>query len=243
LSKSPTNNPASFPLHPAATLWLLDGDRIDDSRLVSLKAQLGSDERLRYQRFLRPQRAREFLLGRMLLRHAACYLLGPAAADIGVAEREHQAPAVSFPAFAATPDFHFSISHSRGWIACLASTVCAVGLDIENKAHVRDVEELSAAAFDDAQRQWLAGVDTQHPTQRFYRLWNNQEALYKLRDNLAEEVDAASCGIGWNCFNADHPHLHIGVCAAQELASFDIVELPDLGPDQYLQDIQFPRGK
>ena len=222
---------------------MLNGDRIDDSRLVSLEAQLGPDERLRYQRFLRPQRAREFLLGRMLLRHAACHLLGPAAADIGVAEREHQAPAVSFPAFAATPDFHFSISHSRGWIACLASTICAVGLDIENKAHVRDVEKLNAATFDDAQQKWLAGFDAQHRTQKFYRLWNNQEALYKLRGNLASEVDPTPCGTGWNCFNADHPHVYIHVCAAQELASFDIVELPDLHPAKYLRDIQFPRGK
>lgn len=237
MPKSPTTDPSSPVAATAATLWLLNGDRIDDSRLVSLESQLGPDERLRHGRFVRPQRAREFLLGRLLLRHAARHLLGPAAASVDVAEREHQAPIVSFPTFPAPPDFHFSISHSRGWIACLASTVCAVGLDIENRMPARDIEESAAAAFDDAQRKWLAALDTQHRTEGFYRLWNNQEALHKLRSNLTWKADPDSCGAGWNCFHVDHPHVQIGVCATQDLPSFDVIELPDLNSLQHLQHI------
>jgi 4'-phosphopantetheinyl transferase len=237
LSRSPTNNPASRSSPSAATLWLLDGELIDNSRLASFEVKLEVDERLRHQRFLRPARAREFLLGRLLLRHAARHLLGPAAVRVDVVEREHQAPLVSFPEFSATPVFHFSISHSRGWIACLASTTCAVGLDIENQAHARDVNALSSAAFDDAQRQWLAALDMPRRVQGFYRLWNNHEALYKLRGNSSRETDPTSYGAGWNCFHVDHPHLHIGVCAAQELAPFDIVEVSDLNSPQYFQDI------
>gem|GEM_PF-331965 len=237
MPKLPTTDPSSPGTATAATLWLLNGDRINDGRLASFAPQLGPDERLRHQRFLRPARACEFLLGRLLLRHAARHLLGPAAVRVDVVEREHQAPLVSFPEFSATPVFHFSISHSRGWIACLASTTCAVGLDIENQAHARDVNALSSAAFDDAQRQWLAALDMPRRVQGFYRLWNNHEALYKLRGNSSRETDPTSYGAGWNCFHVDHPHLHIGVCAAQELAPFDIVEVSDLNSPQYFQDI------
>lgn len=153
-----------------------------------------------------------------------------------VVEREHKAPLVSFPAFSATPVFHFSISHSRGWIACLASTACPVGLDIENPEHARDVESLSAAAFNDAQLKWLAGLGIQQRIKGFYRLWNNQEALYKLRCNLPEETDPDACDTGWNCFHVEHPHLHIGVCAARDLASFNVVELHDLDSRHYFQE-------
>ena len=201
---------------------------INDGRLASLEAKLGPDERLRHRNFLRPLRAREFLLGRMLLRHAARHLLGPAAVRIDVVEREHHAPLVSFPALSPTPDFHFSISHSRGWIACLASTTCAIGLDIENKMHARDVEEMGAAAFDDAGRQWLENLDAQRRKEGFYRSWNNREALHKLRGNFTCTSSQEPFPLGWNCFSQEHPHLHIGVCATKELRALDVVHVENL---------------
>ncbi|ASU39683.1 hypothetical protein hmeg3_16270 [Herbaspirillum sp. meg3] len=228
----PTNKIA--PIFPAstsaATLWLLHGDLVSEARLASLAASLGQSERKRYGRFLRPQRAREFLLGRMLLRHAVQTMLGIAASDIIVTEREGNAPLLEFPAPYTSSDFHFSLSHSHGWIGCLASTVCAVGLDIENKAHARDVDQLSAAAFDEADQQWLMRLEMARRQVGFYRLWNNREALYKLRGNRTITTDLRSCDTGWNCFHVDYPRLHIGVCVAQELQSFELVELAELNP-------------
>ncbi|WP_144424083.1 4'-phosphopantetheinyl transferase family protein [Herbaspirillum hiltneri] len=228
MSKSPTSNQASSASLPAATLWLLDGGLISDGKLASFHTLLASDERHRLKHFSRTARAREFVLGRMLLRHAARHLLGPAARHVDVAERKHHAPVLSFSSLSPTPDFHFSISHSRGWIACMASTACAIGLDIENKMPARDVKELGAAAFDDAGREWLAGLDELRREEGFYRLWNNQEALYKLRGNFTQKTGQISCNTGWNCFAIEHSCLHIGVCAAQELTSFDIIELQTL---------------
>ncbi|WP_050475894.1 4'-phosphopantetheinyl transferase family protein [Herbaspirillum rhizosphaerae] len=209
----------------AATLWLLNGERVSDARLASLAASLGHGERERHARFLRPQRAREFLLGRMLLRHAAHTMLGDAATGIAVTEREGHAPLLAFPAPHASSAFHFSLSHSRGWIACIASTVCHVGLDIEDTSRPRDIAATGAAAFDTEEMEWMMQQPEQQRLAAFYRLWGCKEALYKLAGNRGQDDTLSDTGNGWNCRAIPHERLAICLCSAASLDAVEIVEL------------------
>jgi len=211
----------------AATLWLLRGDVVGEARLASHAASLGQSERERYDRFLRPQRAREFLLGRILLRHAVQKTLGIAASDIIITEREGNAPLLEFPEPNASSDFYFSLSHSHGWIGCVSSIVCPVGLDIEDNSRPRDVAAASAAVFDEAEQRWLAQLPDARRTKAFYRLWNCKEALYKLRCNSTDDSTEMVPEQNWNCRIIEHPHLSICLCCASPLDAINIVELDE----------------
>ena len=200
---------------------------MDDARISSLAAELGPGERLRYRNFLRPQRAREFLLGRILLRRAVCSKLGIGNEQIVVTERENQAPSLALSLPHDSPNnllpFYFSLSHSRDWIGCAASATCHVGLDIEDKNHPRDIAAHSAAAFDADELNWLKKLPEVQRVDAFYRLWNCNEALYKLRHNQEQGTKAMSTA--WNCRILPHAQLAICLCSARDIPVLDVIEL------------------
>ncbi|TFI06961.1 4'-phosphopantetheinyl transferase superfamily protein [Herbaspirillum sp. 3R-11] len=202
---------------------MLNGDLVDEARIASLAAELGPSERLRYRNFQRPQRAREFLLGRILLRRATCSMLGIDNEQIVVTEREAQAPLLTLSPQHDPPSFYFSLSHSRGWIACAASVSCHVGLDIEDKNSPRNIAALSAAAFTPDEMSWLGKLPEAQRVEAFYRLWNCNEALYKLLHNQGQEPQAINAG--WNCRILLHARLGICLCSVREVSVVNIVEL------------------
>lgn len=104
----------------ATLIWLLDSGALAGAELDEHAAWLGQDERERCARFVRPERRRQFIAGRVLLRHALGRLLDVAPRDIALRERAGNAPALATPA---PPGLGFSISHSGPWVACAASSV------------------------------------------------------------------------------------------------------------------------
>lgn len=225
MPKSPTTDPA-IDTAAATTVWLLNGNLVDEARISSLAAELGPGEHLRYLSFLRPQRAREFLLGRILLRRTACSLLGIGNEQILVTERESQSPSLALSSPHDPLPFHFSLSHSRSWIACAASVACHVGLDIEDKNHPLDIAALSAAGFDADELNWLEKQPEAHRVDAFYRLWNCNEALYKLRHN--QDQGPKAINTAWNCRILPHARLAICLCSTRDIPALDIIELPGI---------------
>jgi len=222
-------------------LWLLNGNLVPDARLPLLAASLGASERQRYERFLRPQRAREFLLGRLLLRHAAQEMLGVPHHQIVITERDDKAPVLALPASCPSSDFHFSLSHSKQFVACLVSRDTPVGLDIESPLPQRDVLALSSAAFTAAEHVWLAQQAETLRQTAFYRLWNSKEAWYKLMsaqgkpvDKLPSLIDAdgkfQDSTTDWHSYTFTHAELYLATCSNRALASLELID--DVTADQ-----------
>lgn len=191
-----------------AAVWLLDARTIDDALLPGYMSWLSPGELARHARFMRPQRQRQFVLGRALLRTVLGHALGVPPAAIVLEERAGQAPLS--PAGAPS----FSLSHSGHWIACAVSRQTALGLDIEMMDKSRDVLALARQAFDDAVADSLAAMPRDAQLASFYRRWSEFEARYKLG---GEGGEAASC------VALAHPELSIVLCSAAPLA-----HLPDL---------------
>lgn len=173
---------------PSTHAWIVDGrDFLAAASIPAippeLAARLSDGERARLQRFPKTQRAREFLLGRLLLRHALTQVLGCAASDIVVTERAGASPLVEVDARPADGRSlpGLSISHSRGWLVCAVGVVCGIGVDIEAQAPQRDLASLAGLAFTAHENAWLNGQARYEAA--FYRLWCAKEALYKLRHN------------------------------------------------------------
>jgi len=163
---------------PGETLvWLVDAGALSDAALDGYAEWLGESERERCARFVRAERRRQFIVGRVLLRLTLGRLLGVAPRSIALRERPGNAPALDTPA---PGGVGFSISHSGPWVACAASTVCAFGLDIERIDARRDVLALAGQALGADALAELHALEGEARVRAFYRMWCLHEAGIKL---------------------------------------------------------------
>lgn len=170
-------NGTAVPALDESLLWLVDAGALSVAALDGYAGWLGESERQRCARFVRPERRRQFIAGRVLLRHALGRLLGVEPRSIALRERPGNAPALDTPA----PDsVGFSISHSGPWVACAASTVCKLGLDIECIDARRDVLALAGQVFGPDAVSELHGLEGAARVRAFYRMWCLHEAHIKL---------------------------------------------------------------
>ncbi|WP_229440564.1 4'-phosphopantetheinyl transferase superfamily protein [Massilia sp. BSC265] len=158
-------------------MWLTETGTLPDDALAAHVSWLGEGERRRHTGFVRAERRRQFLAGRVLLRLALGRLLGVAPAGILLHERPGQAPVLTSPTASAVG---FSISHTGPWVACAASTETALGLDIERIDPQRDLLALAEQAFGPDEVERLRAHGTQERLPLFYRMWCEQEARIKL---------------------------------------------------------------
>jgi len=163
---------------PGDTLvWLVDAGALSGAALDRYADWLGASERERCARFVRAERRRQFIVGRALLRLALGRLLGVAPRSIALRERPGNAPALASPAL---ENIGLSISHSGPWVACAASTICALGLDIERIDARRDVLALAQQALGPQALAELQALEGEARLHAFYRMWCLHEAGIKL---------------------------------------------------------------
>jgi len=164
-------------LSPDPLVWLVNADAVDEASLDFHAALLGSSERARCAHFLRPERRRQFIIGRTLLRRMLGRLLAIDPATILLEERAGQSPELMFPR-----EFlgGFSISHSGCWVACAASIHTGLGIDIERVDPERDVLALAEQAFGPVDLAFLRACTPAERHSNFYQLWCQHEARFKL---------------------------------------------------------------
>jgi 4'-phosphopantetheinyl transferase len=213
-----------------ASVWLLDCSKLDAAGLAPFEAWLGESERARLLRFVRPERRRQFVAGRALLRQLLAPAMQLAPAQVALIERAGNAPLLSLGVghIPPHPQF-FSLSHSGPWVACAFSTSTSLGLDIERLDASRDFAALAAHAFDQPRQAWLAAQPAFERMSAFYRLWCGAEARFKLGQAAAAEV------------HLPHAELAITLCTAATLTSPPQLRLASLGtPENNLYNAQQP---
>lgn len=192
---------ALTPLAPAR-LFLLDLETLSQADLLPMLAWLGPSELIRYQNFALELRRRQFLVGRMILRHTVAAALGRPARDITLLERPDLAPQLLVGGQA--HGYGFSISHSGNWVACICSAEAKVGLDVEVWNPARNHEALAKRSFDQEDVTWFS--DQPDQLTAFYQLWSRKEARYKLQQNhLKPAIEF--------CVEIQHPAMSVVVMA------------------------------
>ncbi|MDY0973652.1 4'-phosphopantetheinyl transferase superfamily protein [Massilia sp. CFBP9012] len=171
-------------------LWAVDADTVAPDVLERHAAWMGTSERERCMRFVRPERQRQFIVGRALLRRALAGLLKTEPAAIGLAERPGLAPALLMVA-----DVGFSISHSGRWVACAAGAGISLGLDIERTDRERDFMSLAEHAFSVEEVAILRDSEPACRQAAFYRMWCAHEARIKLGCASVVEYPVALPGL------------------------------------------------
>lgn len=189
-------------------IWLADADAMTDASLQRYLGWLTPGELARHGRFVREQRRRQFVAGRVLLRMALAPLLRVQPQQVLLEERNGQAPRLLTPApCGAAPGF--SISHSGRWVACAVGEH-ALGLDIEVRDAARDLAALAKQAFDaDEMARWqqMQRWDDEARVEGFYRLWSEKEARIKL-----------GMAVGGYCIAVPHEELSVVLCSAVQPA-------------------------
>jgi 4'-phosphopantetheinyl transferase len=213
---------------PSATLWLLDAGQVQQCDLAFFAAQLGASEAHRLSSFIRQERQRQFLLGRILLRIAVADLTGLAPNEIRIDERPGNSPRLIF--FGRRPLLaNFSLSHSREWVACATSAQATLGLDIEVIDPRRDIFGISKIAFQPSEHAWLKSQPKADRLSTFYSLWSAREALFKLQCNLGREIDklplfgeksATLQSNGWHRYQLPIGNLSVEVFSDRQLSRF-----------------------
>jgi len=206
-------------MNAVVSLWMVDADAVPDADLLRYRSWLSPGETARYQRFVRAQRQRQFVVGRVLLRAALAQLLGVTPQDVVLEEQVGKAPRLVTPLPATVPGF--SIAHSGRWVACAVSRQTALGLDIEMRDPGRDLSALASQAFDAVEMaQWerMRHLSEEQRIDSFYRMWSEKEARFKLGVND-----------GGHCVAVPHVELSMVVCSEQPLArppKIEMVALP-----------------
>lgn len=158
-------------------LWLADTAPLGADWFEAGLGWLNEAERLRHERFVRAERRRQFVAGRVLLRMALGTLLDIAPLEIALTERPGNAPALAFPK---RSGIGLSISHSGQWVSCAVSPDGPVGLDIERIDPARDVAAIAEQAFGLEEAGRLNSLDPAVRVDTFYRMWCCHEAHIKL---------------------------------------------------------------
>jgi 4'-phosphopantetheinyl transferase len=111
----------------------------------------------------------------------------------------------------ASPDLHFSLSHTRGLVACAVGRSHTLGIDAEAWREPAPIE-LAKRYFAPAEARLVADLAPQERPGVFYRLWTLKEAYLKATgqglaaalDSFAFSLDptgpslsAPDCGTAW----------------------------------------------
>ena len=118
------------------------------------------------------RRQRSAALARLLLSRMLSEVWGAAPEKVQICSESSGRPYLA-PVFSQRPPF-ISISHTRGWVACAATEIGPVGIDIERQRPNRDHAGIAAVAFGprEAARAGSSGT-------AFYRIWTLREAISK----------------------------------------------------------------
>jgi len=152
--------------------------RLDLAALENrLSGSLLSEEELERARRLRFESDRvHFTASRLWLRLVLAHGLGVGTAEIRLQTRSDGKPELA-PPLPARLRFSMSRSGSLGLFALAFDS--EVGVDLEDRSRVGDVEAVGGRIFSPAERAILDGLDDEEKQRSFCQIWTRKEAVLK----------------------------------------------------------------
>jgi 4'-phosphopantetheinyl transferase len=175
------------------TAWacFCDTRSLAATQIADLAECLSPAERERSARFWQAHDKRDYVAAHALVRMAlsAHTHLGPGHLSLG-ADR-YGKPFLLLPDGATPP--HFSLTHSRGLVACVVSWDGAVGIDVEPVDTTLDVDRIATRFFSVEESDALRRYPVTERPSRFCELWTLKEALFKaVGTGLGSGLDAVT---------------------------------------------------
>jgi 4'-phosphopantetheinyl transferase len=153
-----------------------------------LRAALSAEETMRAARFRFPADQARFVVAHGALRAILAACLGTDARELRFATGNGEKPFLEAPGAAAS--VRFNLSHSRDLALVAVSQGREVGVDLECRPGVRDIDAIAGRYFSAAERRTLEGLAANQRQDAFLRGWVLKEAYLKAcGDGLRRRLD------------------------------------------------------
>jgi 4'-phosphopantetheinyl transferase len=141
---------------------------------------LSDEERARLRRLVRAEDRLAFTAAHALVRSALSHCVPQVPATAWEFVRTpYGKPEIAAPRV--RPPLRFSLSHTRGLVACAVTAGTPCGVDVEAVDRAMDPLRLAGAVCTPHERSWLAGLERAARPAGFCRLWTLKEAYVKAR--------------------------------------------------------------
>jgi len=153
-------------------------ETLDLAELEACRSWLSPGEVRRWSHFLRPRDRDTFFASRILLRHTLAAVTGHPPEELRFSTDAHGVK----PWLVAPPDrtqWHFSLTHTDGLVACAVTTRGEVGLDAEALRRAARIDALVPRVLSPAERAEFMRLEGAARRRRFFEAWCVKEAWLK----------------------------------------------------------------
>lgn len=174
---------------------------IDDALLSEYRALLSGDELQRLSGYRSAHVAKEFVIGRALLRTALAQRLQ---VDPNSLVFERDADGKPRLAHSHNQTWHFNLSHERSWVVLMLSPFGPVGVDVEGHARRNNLAGIAQRFFSPEENAALAQCNELDWRNYFFAIWTLKEAHAKaLGCGLAKILSCSSITLDWTAARID----------------------------------------
>lgn len=173
---SPTHT--ELPVDTIDVWWVRFADFSAPELLAALARDLSPEERLRSERVMDPERRKQPLLSRALLRHVlSSYVPQVPPGTWTLLPDPRGRPQVVTPYPLAVPVFN--VSHSGDVLVIAVTRSGLLGVDVERLRPRRYLEALARRHFSASECAWVLAVTPPERVLRFHEIWTLKEAYVK----------------------------------------------------------------
>ncbi|HFC13027.1 MAG TPA: 4'-phosphopantetheinyl transferase superfamily protein [Anaerolineae bacterium] len=162
--------------------------RATEAQVARLRQLLSADERARADRYRFPRHKRRYTVARGVLRQLLGQYLGVAPVDIVFHTTKYGKPYVK--AQVSGQVLQFNVSHSYELALFALNLGRRIGIDVEHRRRVIDLESVANHFFSAAEIETLLAAPTHAKQQLFLNCWTRKEAYIKgLGEGLSHPLD------------------------------------------------------
>lgn len=170
-----------------AHVWCVSLNSASAATVDQALRTLSEDERQRAARFVLPRARTQYVLTRGTLRKLLGRLCGTDPARLTFGYGQHGKPFLATPA----TGIQFNVSHAGEMAAYVVTRNRQVGIDIEQRRPVREIEHIAKEFFCPAEFNELMDLDPQFREAAFFNCWVRKEAYVKaIGGSLSVSFDA-----------------------------------------------------
>jgi len=164
-------------LRNEAHLWVVRPEMITSKMILEASMDALSDqEQERYRRFRFAEDRHRYLVSHAFVRNVLSQYAEIAPAAWVFSQSDHGRPEVANPGLS---DIRFNLSHTSGLAACLVTSACDCGVDVE-RVHIRHSPvDVAKRMFSNAEAEYMQRLEGQDQLNYFFTRWTLREAYTK----------------------------------------------------------------